>query len=123
MRARLPDVEGEVDVDGVRLGYEVHGSGSPTLLLLPTWTIIHARFWKAQVPFLARHFRVITFDGPGNGRADRPTDLLNRRLHDLEDAARGVEAETELLSWAVLVQLGEASRRHQILGRQTVRGR
>ncbi len=43
-----------------------------TLLLLPPWSIVHSRFWKLQVPYLARHFRVITFDGRGNGRSDRP---------------------------------------------------
>ena len=43
------------------------------MLLLPTWSIIHSRFWKAQVPYLARHFRVVTFDGRGSGRSDRPT--------------------------------------------------
>jgi pimeloyl-ACP methyl ester carboxylesterase len=41
---------------------------------MPTWTIVHARFWKAQIPYLARHFRVVTYDGPGNGRSDRPLD-------------------------------------------------
>ena len=75
MRARYPDDEGFVENNGVKIGYEVFGSGTPTLLLLPTWTIIHSRFWKLQVPYLARHFRVITFDGPGNGRSDRPLDL------------------------------------------------
>lgn len=74
MRARHPDVEGHVDRDGVDLGYEVYGDGDPAILLLPTWTIIHSRFWKMQVPYLARHFRVITYDGPGNGRSDRVTD-------------------------------------------------
>ena len=49
-------------------------TGIPTILLLPTWTIIHSRFWKMQVPYLARHYRVITYDGPGNGRSDRATD-------------------------------------------------
>src|SRR6185369_13522878 len=35
---------------------------------------IHSRFWKAQIPYLARLFRVVTFDGRGNGRSDRPSD-------------------------------------------------
>jgi pimeloyl-ACP methyl ester carboxylesterase len=74
MRALEADTEGFVDRDGVKLHYEVFGDGRPTLLLLPAWTIIHARSWKAQVPYLARHFRVVTYDGPGNGRSDRPLD-------------------------------------------------
>lgn len=74
MRARYPDVAGHVERDGVRLGYEVYGDGVPTILLLPTWTIIHTRFWKMQIPYLARRYQVITYDGPGNGRSDRVTD-------------------------------------------------
>ena len=70
MRARQPDVAGFVDCDGVQVGYEVFGSGQPAVLLLPTWTIIHSRFWKLQIPFLADTHRVITFDRPGNGRTD-----------------------------------------------------
>jgi pimeloyl-ACP methyl ester carboxylesterase len=69
-----PDTEGYVDSDGVRLHYEVTGDGDLTILLLPTWTVIHKRFWKAQVPYLSRHFRVVSYDGPGNGRSDRPLD-------------------------------------------------
>ena len=44
---------GVVDRDGVRLTYAVSGESMDhpvTILLLPTWSIIPARFWKAQVP-------------------------------------------------------------------------
>ena len=71
-RARYPDEEGFVERDGVRLFYEVYGAGAPTILLLPTWALVHSRHWKAQIPSLARHYRVVTFDGRGNGRSDRP---------------------------------------------------
>lgn len=74
MRAREADAEGFVEHGGVKIHYEVHGSGGPTLLLMPTWTIIHKRFWKGQIPYLSRHFRVVTYDGPGNGRSDRPVE-------------------------------------------------
>jgi pimeloyl-ACP methyl ester carboxylesterase len=73
-RARYPESEGYVERDGVRAYYEVYGEGGPTLLFLPTWTIIHSRHWKLQLPYFARHARAITFDPRGNGRSDRPTD-------------------------------------------------
>jgi pimeloyl-ACP methyl ester carboxylesterase/predicted glycosyltransferase len=74
MQARLADHEGFVEHGGVKIHYEVYGDGMPTILLLPTWTIVHKRFWKMQVAYLSRHFRVVLYDGPGNGRSDRPTD-------------------------------------------------
>ena len=72
MQARHADADGFVEHLGVKIHYEVHGDGGPTILLLPTWTIIHKRFWKMQLSYLARHHRVVTYDGPGNGRSDRP---------------------------------------------------
>ena len=72
-RARYPDSSGHIARDGVRLYYEVYGSGDHTVFLLPTWSIVHSRHWKMQIPYLARHWRVITFDGRGNGRSDRPS--------------------------------------------------
>ena len=72
MRARLPDETGSVERGGVKISYEILGTGAPTVLLLPSWSIVHSRLWKAQVPYLARHYRVITFDGRGNGLSDRP---------------------------------------------------
>jgi pimeloyl-ACP methyl ester carboxylesterase/predicted glycosyltransferase len=64
---------GIVDRDGVRLAYAVSGSGPVTILLLPTWSIIRSQFWKLQVPYLARHYRVVTFDGRGSGESGRPS--------------------------------------------------
>ena len=74
MRACQPVADGYVERDGVKVHYELFGTGEPTVLLLPTWSIMHSRHWKMQVPYLARHCRVLTFDGRGNGRSDRPTE-------------------------------------------------
>ena len=71
-RARYPDDEGYLDRDGVQIWYEVYGSGPPDILLLPTWEIVHSRAWKCQIPYFARHGRVMTFDRRGNGRSGRP---------------------------------------------------
>ncbi len=71
-RARYPDEEGYVERDGVRVFYEVYGDAPTTLLLFPTSPISHSRLWKAQIPYLSRHFRVIAFDPRGNGKSDQP---------------------------------------------------
>jgi pimeloyl-ACP methyl ester carboxylesterase len=74
-RARQPVRSGlAAGRDGVRIAWEEFGAGSPTIVLLPSTPIIHSRQWKAQIHFLSRQWRVITFDGRGNGRSDRPTD-------------------------------------------------
>ncbi|GAA3617870.1 alpha/beta hydrolase [Microlunatus ginsengisoli] len=73
-RARLPDAEGWAVRDGVKLAWSSYGSGPATILLLPTWSIVDSRVWKAQVGYLARHVRVITFDGRGCGLSDVPRD-------------------------------------------------
>jgi pimeloyl-ACP methyl ester carboxylesterase len=64
---------------GVRVAWDRYEPATPdparrTILLTPTWSIIHSRFWKAQIPYLARRHRVLTWDGRGNGRSDRPAD-------------------------------------------------
>jgi pimeloyl-ACP methyl ester carboxylesterase len=74
MRAREPDNSGYIERDGINVYYETFGDGDPTVLLMPTHPIVHSRMWKGQVAYLARHFRVVTFDPRGNGKSDRPTD-------------------------------------------------
>jgi pimeloyl-ACP methyl ester carboxylesterase len=73
-RAVYPDEEGHVDRDGVRVFWERYGDADPAILLMPTWEIVHSRMWKGQIPYLARHATVVTFDPRGNGRSDRPRD-------------------------------------------------
>jgi pimeloyl-ACP methyl ester carboxylesterase len=93
MRAREPDYEGTVERDGVRVGYCVYGAGEPTIVLLTSWAITHARQWKAQVPYLARRFRVITVEGRGNGRADRPgTEEAYSDQNYVSDAIAALDA-------------------------------
>jgi pimeloyl-ACP methyl ester carboxylesterase/predicted glycosyltransferase len=111
-RARYPDASGYVERDGVNLYYEVYGSGEPTVFLLPTWSIIHSRHWKLQIPYLARHCRVVTFDGRGNGRSDRPAGGYEEREFAADALAVMDATETDR---AVLVSLSLGAQRALIL--------
>ena len=111
-RARYPDQEGYVERDGVHVFYEVYGEGEPTVLLLPTWSIIHSRHWKMQIPYLARHCRVLTFDGRGNGRSDRPASGYEEREFAADALAVMDATDTER---ATLVSLSLGAQRALIL--------
>jgi pimeloyl-ACP methyl ester carboxylesterase/predicted glycosyltransferase len=58
---------------GTRIFYDVQGAGERDLVLLPPcYPVVHSRVWKAQIPYLSRHFRVLTMDFRGNGQSERP---------------------------------------------------
>jgi pimeloyl-ACP methyl ester carboxylesterase len=42
---------------------------------MPTWEIVHSRSWKFQIPYLARHCRVVTFDPRGNAAPTAPATM------------------------------------------------
>lgn len=90
MRAIEPRTSGHVvnSNDGVRSYYEVFGPADAerTMLFLPTWSLVHSRCWKMQAPYFARRgFQVVTFDGRGNGRSDRPESGYTS-THYVQDA-------------------------------------
>ncbi len=114
MRAMYPTQEGFVERDGVRISFEVYGSGEPTVLLMPTWSIIHSRHWKMQIPYLARHCRVVTFDGRGNGKSDRPQQ--SAAYDEAEFAADAVAVmDATATQRAVVVSLSLGCQRSVIL--------
>ena len=108
MRAKYPDEEGYVERDGVKIYYEVFGTGEPTIFFLPTWSIIHSRFWKGQIPYFSRHCRVITCDGRGNGKSDRPTSIESYATTEFAKDALAVMDATNTKK-AVLVSLSRGS--------------
>lgn len=75
MRALEPNESGRLTLRGFQLYYELFGdSQAPPLLCVPTWQIVPSRHWKMQIPYFARYFRLITWDPPGIGGAERTTD-------------------------------------------------
>jgi len=113
-RARYPDREGYVEREGVRVFYEVYDGGEPTILFVPPWALVHSRCWKLQIPYFARHCRVVAFDPRGNGRSDRPRDPAAYGEHEYAADALAVldAAETKQ---AVLVTLSLGAQRSLVL--------
>ena len=104
-RARYPDTEGFVERDGQRLFYEVYGEGEETIFLMPTWSLVHSRSWRKQIAYFARHFRVLTMDGLGNGRSDRCRDPKRYRAVEFSRDALAVMDATGteravMVSWS-----------------------
>jgi pimeloyl-ACP methyl ester carboxylesterase/predicted glycosyltransferase len=91
MRAIMPVESGTVKLHGFQVGYELfgHPQVSP-VLLLPTWQIAPSLHWRMQVPYLARHFRVITWDPPGIGGGERTTDPAAYECDRVVDYAVGL---------------------------------
>jgi pimeloyl-ACP methyl ester carboxylesterase len=80
---------GRIDVNGVRLYYELNGSGEPLVLVHGSWG--DARSWRLVVPGLAESFRVVVYDRRGHSRSERP-DTPGSVDEDGDDLAALLEA-------------------------------
>ena len=67
-----PVQEHFIERDGVKLYAAQWGTNGPWLAFAQPFQIVHSQMFKAAVPYLSQHFRVLTMDGRGNGRSDRP---------------------------------------------------
>jgi pimeloyl-ACP methyl ester carboxylesterase/predicted glycosyltransferase len=120
MRAREPERSGFAERDGVKLHFEVFGEGRDTVFLLPTWSVVHSRHWKAQVPYLSRHYRVVTFDGRGSGGSGRPRGPERYVEEEFATDALAVLDATDTES-AVLVSLSMGAIRALMLAAEQPR--
>jgi pimeloyl-ACP methyl ester carboxylesterase len=85
-----------IDRDGVKIHYEVYGSG-PALLLTHGYSSTSA-MWHGQIAALSQHHKLVLWDMRGHGRSDYP-----------EDPAAYSEALTVADMAALLDEVGAAS--------------
>lgn len=79
---------------GLRLHYRLQGSAGRPWMVLLNGLLSDLTMWAGAGPELARHFRVLTFDGRGQGRSDAPEEGPYRTAQLAED------------TWALLAVLG-----------------
>lgn len=79
----------ELEVNGVRLYYEVRGEGEPLVLVHGSW--VDASNWDFVVPGLADAFRVLVYDRRGHSRSERPPTQGSVE-EDADDLAALIEA-------------------------------
>ena len=111
MRALEPAAIGYAvnPLDGTRSYYEVFGPGDVerAIVFAPAGNYVHSRVWKMQVPYFARRgFRVVTYDGRGSGKSDRPEsgyapDLFAGDLLAILDALGIERAALVGITWAI----------------------
>jgi pimeloyl-ACP methyl ester carboxylesterase len=78
-----------VGVNGVRLAYEISGTGEiPLVLVHGSW--LSRRTWDPIVPALAKSFRVVTYDRRGHSESEAPSGQGSVR-EDVADVAALIE--------------------------------
>ena len=60
----------KIRANEIELYYEIHGAGRPLVLISGIGYTLWQ--WHKMVPFLEKHFQVITFDNRGVGQSDKP---------------------------------------------------
>ena len=71
---------------GVRIYYEVHGTGPP--LILSHGYSSTSAMWAGQITALSQHFKLIIWDMRGHGQSDYPADqTLYSEAHTVDDIA------------------------------------
>ncbi|HEX6800131.1 MAG TPA: alpha/beta hydrolase [Ktedonobacterales bacterium] len=117
--------EGYAETNGTRLHYVAAGTSGPLLLLLHGFPEFWYS-WRAQIPVLARHFRVVAPDLRGYNLSDTPAGGYD--IASLVEDVRGLIAalgEREahvvghdwggVIAWALAIRAPDAVRRLAIV--------
>jgi pimeloyl-ACP methyl ester carboxylesterase len=107
----------EAEVNGVRLYYELGGSGEPLVLVHGSWG--DATNWRFVIPGLAESFRVLVYDRRGHSRSERPdgpggVDEDGDDLAALLEALDLAPAHVVTNSWGGNIALRLATRRPDV---------
>ena len=88
--------------DGVRIAYEVHGQGSPALILVHGWSCDRG-YWKDQIDELSPQFQLVLIDLAGHGDSG-----AGRKNYTIDAFGADVTAVVEKLDLKRVVLVGHS---------------
>lgn len=94
--------------DGVDIQFEVHGAGSPAIMLVHGWSCDRS-YWAQQVTDLAEHFQVVAVDLAGHGESGQ-----NRQTWSMASFGEDVVAVVKQLGLEQVVLIGHSMGGHVI---------
>ncbi len=62
-------VDKAISADGISIAYEVRGEGEPVIVFIHGWCCDRT-YWKAQLPYFAQKYKIVTIDLAGHGESD-----------------------------------------------------
>ena len=75
--------------DGTPISYEVYGVGEPTLVFVHGWSC-DARYWRKQVPYFSKKYKIILVDLAGHGHSG-----MTREKYTMKTFGEDVQAVVE----------------------------
>lgn len=91
-----------MSTDGTPIAYEVYGKGDPCLVFVHGWSC-DSRYWRAQVPYFSKKYKVIVLDLAGHGNSG-----LSRVVYSMEAFGRDVRAVIEAAQSDRVILIGHS---------------
>ena len=88
--------------DGEPISYNVFGSGDITLVFVHGWSC-DSRYWREQVPYFAKKYKVVTIDLAGHGHSGQ-----ERKIYSVESFGQDVNAVMEELDAKKVILIGHS---------------
>jgi pimeloyl-ACP methyl ester carboxylesterase len=88
--------------DGETITYNVYGSGDVTLVFVHGWSC-DSRYWREQVPYFAKKYRVVTMDLAGHGNSS-----MGRKIYSVGNFAQDVKAVIEAINAQKVIVIGHS---------------
>jgi len=101
LRSEVP-VSPAVSADGVEIHYQVHGSGTQSLVFVHGWACDQS-YWEQQTRHFSPHYKVVTIDLAGHGSSGR-----NRENWTMEAFGKDVTAVVEKLDLNSVILIGHS---------------